>query len=173
MAAQAPQPAAGPQPYVVGNPVGLPITPAPGTTFAPVSPGVKMFGALYSAESCSYDPVRNLIVVPNRGVPQNVQTNNAWVSFINHDGSVHTARWIGVQNPGDQRTNSQPPLVLNEPLGSDIEGGILYMADRDGGTTAQDSDGVGRPQVRHEDRGAGRRNQSGRLDRFQRHRGGR
>jgi hypothetical protein len=138
VAAQAPQPAAGPQPYVVGNPVGLPITPAPGTTFAPVSPGVKMFGALYSAESCSYDPVRNLIVVPNRGVPQNVQTNNAWVSFINHDGSVHTARWIGVQNPGDQRTNSQPPLVLNEPLGSDIEGGILYMADRDGGTTAQD-----------------------------------
>ena len=138
VAAQAPQPSAGPQPYVVGNPVGLPITPAPGTTFAPVSPGVKMFGALYSAESCSYDPVRNLIVVPNRGVPQNVQTNNAWVSFINHDGSVHTARWIGVQNPGDQRTNSQPPLVLNEPLGSDIEGGILYMADRDGGTTAQD-----------------------------------
>ena len=136
-AAQAPQPAA-PQPYVVGNPVGLPITPTPGTTFAAVSPNVKMFGALYSADSCSYDPVRNLIVVPNRGVPQNVQTNNAWVSLINHDGSVHTARWIGVQNPGDQRTNSQPPLVLNEPLGSDIEGGILYMADRDGGTTPQD-----------------------------------
>lgn len=136
-AAQQPAPS-GPQPYVVGNPVGLPVTPTPGTTFAPVSPNVKMFGALYSAESCSYDPVRNLIVVPNRGVPQNVQTNNAWISFINHDGSVHTPRWIGVQNPGDQRTNSQPPLVLNEPLGSDIEGGILYLADRDGGTTAQD-----------------------------------
>ena len=47
-------------------------------------------------------PTRGLIVVPNRGVPQNVQTNNAWVSFINHDGSVHTARWIGVQNPADR-----------------------------------------------------------------------
>lgn len=139
MTAAAQQPApTGPQPYVVGNPVGLPVTPTPGTTFTPVSSNVKMYGALYSVESCSYDPVRNVIVAPNRGVAQNVQTNNAWISFINHDGSVHTARWIGVQNPGEQRTNSQPPLVLNEPLGSDIEGGILYLADRDGGTTAQD-----------------------------------
>jgi hypothetical protein len=135
--AQQPAPA-GPQPYIVGNPVGLPVTPTPGATFAPVSPNVKMFGALYAVESCSYDPERNLIVAPNRGVAQNVQTNNAWISLINHDGSVHTPRWIGVQNPGEQRTNSQPPLVLNEPLGSDIEGGILYLADRDGGTTPQD-----------------------------------
>src|SRR6188508_1350901 len=127
-----------PQPFSVGNRLGLPITPAADGAFNAMSSNVKVYGSIYSAESCSYDPVRNLIVVPNRGVPQNVQTNNAWVSFINHDGSVHTARWIGVQNPGDQRTNSQPPLVLNEPLGSDIEGGILYMADRDGGTTAQD-----------------------------------
>jgi sugar lactone lactonase YvrE len=96
---------------------------------------VKVYGAIYSAESCSYDPERGVIVVPNRGVPQNVQTNNAWVSFINHDGSVHTARWIGVQNPPD-RTNLTPPLVLNEPYGSDIANGMLYVADRDGGTTA-------------------------------------
>lgn len=136
-AAQQPAPA-GPQPYVVGNPIGLPITPTPGTTFSPVSPNVKVFGAIYSAESCSYDPVRGLIVVPNRGVGQNVQVNNGWISLVNHDGSVHTARWIGVQNPGEQRTTSQPPLVLNEPLGSDIEGGILYLADRDGGTSPQD-----------------------------------
>jgi len=72
--------------------------------------------------------------VPNRGVPQNVQVNNAWVSFINHDGSVHTARWIGVQGAAD-RGNLTPPLVLNEPLGSDIANGMLYVADRDGGTT--------------------------------------
>jgi hypothetical protein len=72
--------------------------------------------------------------VPNRGVPQNVQVNNAWISFINHDGSVHTARWIGVQNPGD-RGSLTPPLVLNEPLGSDIANGMLYVADRDGGTS--------------------------------------
>jgi hypothetical protein len=99
---------------------------------------VKVYGAIYSAESCSYDPVRGVIVVPNRGVPQSVQTNNAWVSFINHDGSVHTARWIGVQNSPD-RSNLTPPLVLNEPLGSDIANGMLYVADRDGGTTPNDT----------------------------------
>ena len=101
-------------------------------------PTSKVFGAIYSAESCSYDPVRNLIVVPNRGVGQNVQTNNGWVSFINHDGSVHTARWIGMQTPGDQRANMTPPLVLNEPSGSDIANGMLYVSDRDGGTTPTD-----------------------------------
>ena len=129
---------AGPQPYFVGNRLGLPINPAPDGAFTPMSNNVKVFGAIYSAESCSYDPTRNVIVVPNRGVGQNVQANNAWVSFINHDGSVHTARWIGIQNPGDQRSNSTPPLVLNEPFGSDIANGILYLADRDGGTGPND-----------------------------------
>ncbi len=122
------------QPFFVGNRVGLPVNPAPGGAFEPVSSNVKVFGAIYSAESCSYDPARGLIVVPNRGVPQNVQANNAWISLINHDGSVHTARWLGVQNPGD-RANLTPPLVLNEPYGSDIVDGTLYVADRDGGTT--------------------------------------
>ena len=75
---------------------------------------------------------------PTAALAQNVQTNNAWVSFVNHDGSVHTSRWIGVQNPGEQRSNLKPPLVLNEPLGSDIANGVLYMADRDGGTTPTD-----------------------------------
>jgi hypothetical protein len=102
-----------------------------------MSSNVKVYGSIYSAESCSYDPGRGLIVVPNRGVAQNVQTNNAWVSFINHDGSVHTARWIGIQTP-EQRANLKPPLVLNEPLGSDIANGMLYVADRDGGTSPSD-----------------------------------
>ena len=131
IAAQQPQ---GPQPYSVGNRVGLPVTPAANGAFEPVSSNVKVFGAIYSAESCSYDSDRGVIVVPNRGVPQNVQTNIAWVSFINHDGSVHTARWIGVQNP-PERASLTPPLVLNEPYGSDIANGKLYVADRDGGTT--------------------------------------
>ena len=125
----------GPQPFFVGNRLGLPINPAADGTFEPTSSNVKVYGAIYSAESCSYDSERGVIVVPNRGVPQNVQTNNAWVSFINHDGSVHTARWLGVQNPGEQRSNLTPPLVLNEPYGSDIADGMLYVADRDGGTT--------------------------------------
>ena len=129
------QQAQGPQPFFVGNRLGLPVNPAPDGAFEPTSPNVRVFGSIYSAESCSYDAARGLIVVPNRGVPQNVQTNNAWISLLNHDGSVHTARWIGVQNPPD-RGNLTPPLVLNEPYGSDIANGVLYLADRDGGATA-------------------------------------
>ena len=129
------QPSPTPQPYFVGNRLGLPINPAPDGAFEPTSSNVKVYGSIYSAESCSYDGTRGVIVVPNRGVPQTVQTNNAWISFINHDGSVHTARWVGVQNAGEARSLLTPPLVLNEPYGSDISNGILYLADRDGGTT--------------------------------------
>jgi len=134
--AQQPAPQS-PPPYFVGNPLGMPINPAPDGTFQPMSSNVKVYGSVYSAESCSYDEARGVIVVPNRGVGQNVQTNNAWVTFLNHDGSVHTSRWIGIQNP-DQRAKLQPPLVLNEPLGSDIQNGMLYVADRDGGTGPTD-----------------------------------
>src|SRR5689334_20155343 len=132
LARQQPQ---APQPFFVGNRLGLPINPAPDGAFEPISTNVKVYGAIYSAESCSYDSTRGLIVVPNRGVAQNVQTNNGWISFLNHDGSVHTARWTGVQNAGEPRTSLMPPLVLNEPYGSDIANGILYLADRDGATT--------------------------------------
>jgi hypothetical protein len=134
--AQQPQ-SQGPQPYTVGNRLGLPIVPAADGAFNAMSSNVKVYGSIYSAESCSYDPVRNLIVVPNRSVGQDVQTNNGWVSFINHDGSVHTSRWIGVQNPG-ARANMTPPLVLNEPSGSDIANGMFYVSDRDGGTSPTD-----------------------------------
>ena len=130
--AQQPQ---GRPPFVVGNPLGLPVTPTTDRAFEAVSSNVRVFGAIYSAESCSYDAGRGVIVVPNRGVPQTVQTNDAFVSFINHDGSVHTARWIGVQSPAD-RGNLAPALVLNEPYGSDVANGMLYVADRDGGTAA-------------------------------------
>ena len=125
------------QPFFVGNRLGLPVNPAPGGAFDAISSNVKVYGSIYSAESCSYDAERAVIVVPNRGVPQNVQTNNAWVSLLNHDGSVHTARWIGVQNPSE-RGSLTPPLVLNEPYGSDIANGMLYLADRDGGTTVNE-----------------------------------
>jgi len=138
--AQQPAPAAptAPVPYFVGNRLGLPINPAADGVFTPMSNNVKVYGSVYSAESCSYDPVRRVIVVPNRGVGQNVRTNDAWITFLNHDGSVHTSRWVGVQNPGDQRNNMTPPLLLNEPLGSDIANGVLYLADRDGGTGPND-----------------------------------
>lgn len=122
------------QAFPVGNPLGLPSAEG---TFQPISSNVKVYGGIYNAESCSYDPERNLIVVPNRGAPQNVRTNDAWVSFINHDGSVNTLRWIGLQPPED-RKNLSPSLILNEPFGSDIINEALYVADRDGGTGDDD-----------------------------------
>lgn len=70
--------------------------------FQPISSNVNVYGAIHSAESCIYDAERDLLVVPSRGVPQNMQENDAWVSLINSDGSVHTTKWIGVQN-SDQR----------------------------------------------------------------------
>ncbi len=127
--------------YYVGNPLGLPITPSADGTFAEISPNVKVYGAIFSAESCSYDEERGLIVVPNRGVPQNVRANDGWISLLNSDGSVHTARWIGIQNPA-ARDYLSPQLVLNEPFGSHITNGILYLADRDG-DTGPDDPGVG------------------------------
>ena len=136
LSAQQPPPPA-PQPYFVGNRLGLPVNPAPNGSFEPMSTNVKVYGSVYSAESCSYDVTRNVIVVPNRGVGQNVQTNNAWITFLNHDGSVHTSRWVGVQTPVE-RASLTPPLVFNEPSGSDINLGTFYVSDRDGGTTPTD-----------------------------------
>ncbi|MFL6547096.1 MAG: gluconolaconase [Povalibacter sp.] len=135
---QSPQP----RDYYTGNSVGLPIAPAapatsgqaPPTPFAPVSKNVRMFGALYSVESCVYDSGRGVIVAPSRGVGQAVRANDAWIAFINHDGSVHTPRWVGIQNPGAERDSMTPPLVFNEPFGSFLQKGVLYFADRDGST---------------------------------------
>jgi len=120
--------------YSTGDPVGL----ISDGDFQPISPGVTVYGAISSAESCIYDAEKDLIIVPSRGVPQTMQQNDAWVSLINPDGSVHTTKWIGIQNPG-QRSNLNPPLVLNDPLGSEIADGVLYFADRDGGSGSDDA----------------------------------
>ena len=119
-AAQAPAgPAAS---FQAGRPLG--VAGANGA-YTPMSNNVKVYGALVNTESCSYDRTRNLIVAVNRGAEQNQAPNDGFISLINHDGSVHTSRWIGVTRDG---------LVLNHPNGSDIQGGKLYVADRDGGT---------------------------------------
>jgi hypothetical protein len=110
-----------PQPFAAGPPLGV---TTDGKTTTPSS-NVKVFGSVVSAESCVYDTTRNLIVTINRGAAQTEVPNDAWVSFHNHDGSVHTPRWIGVNRNG---------LVLNQPLGSSIQNGKLYLADSDGGT---------------------------------------
>lgn len=148
-AALAQQAPAGPVPYAVGNPLGLPAIPAADNpaAFNAMSSKVKVYGAVYSTESCSYDAERGLIVAPARGVGQAVRANDAFVALLNSDGSVHTARWIGVQNPGAQRDNMDPPLVLNEPFGSLIHEGVLYLADRDGGTPDAANPGQNTPSV--------------------------
>jgi len=111
-AQQAPAAPAEPPPFAAGMPL------------APTG-NVKVFGGVVSAESCSYDEASGLIVVPNRGATQMQVPNDGYVSLLNHDGSIHTLRWIGVNRNG---------LILNQPLGSDIVGGKLYLADKDGDT---------------------------------------
>jgi hypothetical protein len=150
------QPPPQPRDYYVGTPgIGLPVAPpVPATgaetspsAFAPATKNVRMFGALYSVESCVYDPGRGVIVAPSRGVGQAVRTNDAWIAFVNHDGSVHTPRWIGVQNAGAERDSMTPPLVLNEPFGSFLHNGVLYFADRDGGTPDAANPGQNTPSI--------------------------
>jgi hypothetical protein len=114
-----------PQPFAAGMPLGLTVE----GRFLPMSNNVKVYGGIVNAESCSYDATRGLIVVTNRGVGQAQLPNDGFVSLLNHDGSVNTSRWIGVNRNG---------LVLNEPFGSDVHDGSLYVADRDGGTSASD-----------------------------------
>jgi hypothetical protein len=111
--------------FRAGQPLG---TVADGQ-FTPMSQNVKVYGGVVNAESCSYDPVRGLIVVVNRGVNQDQVPNDAFISLLNHDGSVHTPAWIGATRAG---------LTLNHPLGSEVWDGKLYVADRDGGTTRED-----------------------------------
>lgn len=120
--------------YPTGKPVG---TISDGD-FQPISSNVTVYGAISTAESCIYDADRKLIIVPSRGVPQNIRANDAWVSLVKPDGSIHTSRWIGVQ-ASTKRSELSPPLILNEPFGSEIANGVLYFADSDGGTNDDDS----------------------------------
>ncbi len=90
--------------------------------FITMTGNVKVYGSFRFAESCTYDATRNLIVVMNAGVPQNQEPNDGYVSLLNPDGTVHTTKWIGATRDG---------LTLNHPLGSAIQGGVLYAADID------------------------------------------
>lgn len=105
------------QPFQAGGPLGT-INEAGEAT--PISDNVRVFGSFRFAESCTFDPDRNLIVAMNAGVGQDVQENDGYVSLINPDGTVHTTKWIGVNRDG---------LTLNHPLGSAIAGGALYTVD--------------------------------------------
>ena len=81
-------------------------TVAKSSASSAMSSNVKVYGAVVNAESCVYDATRDLIVVINRGVNQDQVPNDAFVSLLNHDGSVYTAAWIGATTsrlPHDQR----------------------------------------------------------------------
>lgn len=112
-------PADKPKEFVAGKPLGA-INEA--KQFVPISSNVKVYGSFRFAESCTYDPTRNLIVVMNAGVSQEMQKNDGFVSLLNPDGSVHTVKWIGATRDG---------LTLNHPLGSAIQDNTLYAADID------------------------------------------
>src|SRR5690606_6550440 len=90
--------------------------------WTPLSGNVKVFGSFRFAESCTFDPERNLILAMNAGVGQEMQENDGYVSLINPDGTVHTSKWIGETRDG---------LTLNHPLGSAIQGDLLYAVDID------------------------------------------
>jgi sugar lactone lactonase YvrE len=95
------------QPFVAGEPLET-------------TPNVRVYGSFHFTESCSYDPVRDLYVAPSLGNRGEGFENDGYVSLINPDGTVNTLKWIGETRDG---------LVLNDPLGSDVINGRLYVVD--------------------------------------------
>ncbi len=113
----APAPAAaaqGTQPFVAGTPLAM-------------RDNIKTFGSFLSAESVSYDAQNDRYVVVNTGVGNTVRANDGYISLLNPDGTVHTLKWIA-PTAANQPSNG---ITLNDPRGSDIEGGVLYIADMD------------------------------------------
>jgi DNA-binding beta-propeller fold protein YncE len=120
--AQAPaQQPAQPQPFRAGTPLSA--TNESGQVKT-MSRNVKVYGSFHFAESCTFDPDRNLILAMNAANPRDMANpltpNDGFVSLINPDGSVHTSKWIGATRDG---------LTLVHPLGSAIQGGTLYVND--------------------------------------------
>lgn len=107
------------QEFVAGKPLG---TVNEAGVWGALSDNVKVFGSFQFCESATFDPSRNLILAMNAGDRSDNAKNDGYVSLINPDGSVHTAKWIGASRDG---------LELNNPLGSVISNGILYTADVD------------------------------------------
>jgi len=105
------------QEFVVGEPLGS--TNEAGVKM-PMSANVKVFGSFNFTESCTFDPGRNLVLAMNAGNRAEGAEQDGFVSLINPDGSVHTAKWIGATRDG---------LELHNPLGSAIAGGKLYTVD--------------------------------------------
>jgi sugar lactone lactonase YvrE len=95
------------QPFAAGQPLET-------------TPNVRVYGSFHFAESCSYDPIRDVYVAPSVGNRGPDFANDGYVSLINPDGTVHTLKWIGLTRDG---------LTLNDPLGSDVANGRFYVVD--------------------------------------------
>lgn len=95
------------EPFVAGQPLET-------------TDNVRVYGSFHFAESCSYDPVRDLYIAPSVGNRGPDFANDGYVSLINPDGTVHTLKWIGETRAG---------LTLNDPLGSDVANGRFYVVD--------------------------------------------
>lgn len=85
-----------------------------------MSSNVKVYGSFHFAESCTFDAERNLIIAMNAGDRSEGAEEDGYVSLINPDGSVHTAKWIGASRDG---------LDLIDPIGSALRDGVLYTVD--------------------------------------------
>jgi hypothetical protein len=107
------------QDFAAGKPLG---TMNEAGKWVDMSDNVKVYGSFYFCESATFDPSRNLILAMNSGDRSDATKNDGYVSLINPDGSVHTAKWIGATRDG---------LELNNPLGSAIKNGVLYTVDVD------------------------------------------
>ena len=105
------------QEFTVGEPLGS--TNEAGDKIV-MSANVKVFGSFHFSESCTFDPQRNLILAMNAGALGPDAQPDGFVSLINPDGSVHTAKWIGAARDG---------LELSNPIGSAIRDGVLYTVD--------------------------------------------
>lgn len=86
----------------------------------PMSDNVKVFGSFHFTESCTFDAEKNLVLAMNAGNRGEGDAQDGFVSLINPDGSVHTAKWIGATRDG---------LELHNPLGSAVANGVLYTVD--------------------------------------------
>ena len=107
------------QEFVAGKPLG---TVNEAGVRGAMTDNVKVYGSFHFAESCTFDSSRNLILAMNSGDRSDATKNDGYVSLINPDGSVHTAKWIGATRDG---------LELYNPLGSAISNGVLYTVDVD------------------------------------------
>lgn len=94
----------------------------------PISANVRVFPVTDNAESCAYDAASGFILALNRGEAPKDAPDDGTISLIGHDGMIDTQGWTG----------EAAELVLNQPYGSAIAGGALYVLDRKGGTSKKD-----------------------------------